>query len=176
MSGRGSKQVATAERNITMPAIKVVKAGEVADLTTGASQYINGSEKVHALANNGTMGDRYEKGATASQSNYSITAEGRFTPPTTDGVTQYIVEYNRAVSDGIAILNKSDKFPQTVRLILKVLAVDPCTVDTLRAGYLVLPSFQVSPEITIGLTTDTTIDFSGDLQVDKLATIVHLSW
>ena len=54
--------------------------------------------------------------------------------------------------------------------------VDPCTVDTLRAGYLVLPSFQVSPEITIGLTTDTTIDFSGDLQVDKLTTIVHLSW
>lgn len=122
MSGRGSKQVATAERTITMPAIKVVKAGEVADLTTATSRYINGSEKVHALANNGTMGDRYEKGATASESVYSITAEGRFTPPATEGVTQYIVEYNRVVTDGTAILNQSDKFPQTVRLVLKVLA------------------------------------------------------
>ena len=122
MSGKGSKQIATAERTITMPAIKVVKAGEVADLTTETSKYINGSEKVHALGNNGTMGDRYEKGATASENNYAITAEGRFTPPATDGVTQYIVEYNRVVSDGISVLNKSDKFPQTVRLVLKVLA------------------------------------------------------
>ena len=166
MSGAGSKDIATAQHTITMPAIKVVKAGEVADLTTTTSNYINGSEKVHALANNGTMGARYEKGVTASESVYSITEQGRFTPPTTEGVTQYIVEYNRVVSDGLSILNKSDKFPQTVRLVLKVLAVDPCTVDTLRAGYLVLPSFQVSPEVTIGLTTDTTIDFSGDLQVD----------
>ena len=52
-----------------MPAIKVVKAGEVADF----SGYINGSEKVHALANNGTMGDKYTKGATAGNENYSIT-------------------------------------------------------------------------------------------------------
>ena len=101
-----------------MPAIKVVKAGEVADF----AGYINGSEKVHALANNGTMGDGYEKGATASNTNYTITEQGRFTPPTAEGVTQYIVEYNRTVQDGVAIYNKADKFPGTVKLILKVLA------------------------------------------------------
>ena len=116
--------------------------------------YINGSEKVHALANNGTMGAKYEKGVTASESNYTITEQGRFTPPTTEGVTQYIIEYNRTVKDGTAILNKANQFPQTVRLVLKVLAIEPCTADTLRAGYLVLPSFQVSPEVSIGLTTD----------------------
>ena len=60
-----------------MPAIKVVKAGETADF----AGYINGSEKVHALANNGTMGDRFSKGGTASESAYSITEQGRFTPP-----------------------------------------------------------------------------------------------
>ena len=108
-----------------MPAIKVVKAGEVADF----SGYINGSEKVHALANNGTMGDKYTKGATAGNENYSITEQGQFTPPTADGVTQYIVEYNRTVADGVAIYNKADKFPGTVRLVLKVLAIEPCTAD-----------------------------------------------
>ena len=101
-----------------MPAIKVVKPGETPDF----DGYINGSEKVHALANNGTMGDKYTKGATPSSTNYAITDQGRFTPPTAEGVTQYIVEYNRTVSDGVAILNKADKFPQTVKLVLKVLA------------------------------------------------------
>ena len=43
--------------------------------------------------------------------------------------------------------------------------IEPCTADTLRAGYLVLPSFQVSPEVSIGLTTDATLDYTGDLQV-----------
>ena len=134
-----------------MPAIKLVKAGT----TETFVGYVNGSEKVHALGNNGTMGERYTKGAsTASESNYYITAEGAFTPPAAEGVTQYIVEYNRVVSDGVAIYNKADKFPGTVKLVLKVLAIDPCSPDVLRAGYLVLPSFQVSPEVSIGLTTD----------------------
>lgn len=83
MSGAGSKDVATAQHTITMPAIKVVKAGETADLTTTTSVYVNGTEKVHALANNGTMGARYEKGVSASESAYAITEQGRFTPPTT---------------------------------------------------------------------------------------------
>lgn len=148
-SGSGKEQ-ASQQNTITMPAIKVVKATEVADFTG----YVNGSEKVHALANNGTMGDRYTKGAEPSATEYSITQQGRFTPPTAEGVTQYIVEYNRTVQDGVKIMNKADKFPQTVKLILKVLAIEPCTADTLRAGYLVLPSFQVSPEVSIGLTTD----------------------
>lgn len=120
-SGSG-KVTATAQNTITMPAIKVVKAGETLDLTSTNSAYINGSEKVHALANNGTMGDKYEKGTNASATEYSITEQGRFTPPTAQGVTQYIIEYNRTVKDGTAIFNKADKFPGTVRLVLKVLA------------------------------------------------------
>lgn len=44
--------------------------------------------------------------------------------------------------------------------------IEPCTADILRAGYLVLPSFQVSPEVSLSLTTDATIDYTGDLQVN----------
>ena len=50
---------------------------------------------------------------------------------------------------------------------MKGLCVDPCEADTLRAVYIVLPSFQPSPETTIALGgDDTSIDFTGDLQVD----------
>jgi len=37
---------------------------------------------------------------------------------------------------------------------------------TLRAGYIYLPSFQVSPEVEITFSTDGTLDYSGDLQTD----------
>lgn len=119
-SGSGKIQ-ATNENVITMPAIKLVKAGSTATLTG----IVAGSEKVHALANNGTMGARYPKGASTAdvnQGKYYVTPEGEFTPPVAEGVTQYIVEYNRTVSDGVAIYNKADKFPGTVKLVLKVLA------------------------------------------------------
>lgn len=50
-------------------------------------------------------------------------------------------------------------------------------LKTLRAGYIYLPSFQVSPELEITFTTDGTIDYSGDLQTDgQLQTIVRHSW
>ena len=43
----------------------------------------------------------------------------------------------------------------------------PCSADTLRAAYIDIPSFQVSPESEVSLSSDNqTIDFSGSLQVD----------
>lgn len=63
------------------------------------------------------------------------------------------------------MLNASDKFPGTVKLTLKALAVDPCEPDTLRACYIIIPSFQVSPELSITLSTEGTLDYKGDMQI-----------
>ena len=106
-----------------------------------------------------------ERGTSASATEFGLTAEGKFTPPTDTNETRYIVKYNRTVSDGLAVYNKADKFPGTVKLTLKALCVDPCEADTLRACYIVLPSFQVSPEVSISLQTDAQADYKGDLQV-----------
>ncbi len=133
-----------------MPAIVKVRAGE----TPTFAGYVNGSAKVYGLANNGTMGTKYEVGTQPDETHFTIDSNGAFTTPTDANETQYIVVFDRKVSSGIAIYNRADKFPGTVKLILKVLAIEPCTADTLRAGYLVLPSFQVSPEVSLGLTTD----------------------
>ncbi len=151
------KVEATSANKITMPAIKKVKAG-----ATGVTfdNVVDGTMNVYALGNNGAMGARFEKGTAASATEYAF-AEGAFTPPTAEGVEQYIVYFSREVESGIAIYNQVDNYPSTVRLVRKVLAVDPCTVDTIRAGYLVLPSFQVSPEVSLGLTTDSTLSYSG---------------
>ena len=40
----------------------------------------------------------------------------------------------------------------------------PCETDVVRAAYVVFPNFQPSPEVSIGFSTDSTLDFNGRLQ------------
>ena len=148
---------------IVMPKIVKVAGGQQVTLT-GA---VDTSIKVTEILTNGAMGDTITASAgSASATAYAFNStDDTFTAPT-DSAKNYLVRYDREVENGAKVSNSADKFPNTIRLILKCLAVDPCEADTLKAMYLELPSFQPSPEITVGLQTDTTLDYSGDLQVD----------
>ena len=76
----------------------------------------------------------------------------------------YLVKYDRSYTAGIKITNSVKAFPDTVKLTLYCSYVDPCD-DSLKALYVVLPSFQASPETTIQLQRgEQTMDFSGDIQ------------
>lgn len=121
---------------------------------------------VHAVEKNGTLGDQIpsttlllappESGETASK----LTI-----PDNNENHNSWIIKYDRTVTkNGIKIVNRSDAFPKTVKLTLKVLIVDPCEPDTVRAAYVVFPSFQPSAEVSIQFSTDATIDFTGRLQ------------
>lgn len=160
-SGEG-KLSATETAAIEMPKIITVKAGE----TVTIKDYVDGTVVVNALATNGAMGKAYKKAAQASDTEFGLTSAGVLTPPTDSTETQFIVKYQRNVKSGVAIKNKADKFPGTVKLTLKALCVDPCSADTLRACYIVLPSFQVSPEVNVSLQTDSTMEYKGTLQVN----------
>jgi hypothetical protein len=160
-SGEG-KITATEMAAIAMPKIITVKAGETVTLTN----FVDGTVTVNALGTNGSMGKAYAKAATASATEFGLTTAGVLTPPTDEEEAQFIVKYTRNVTSGVAIKNKADKFPKTCKLTLKALAVDPCSADTLRAVYIVLPSFQVSPEVSISLQTDSQLEYKGTLQVD----------
>lgn len=160
-SGSG-KETASDENPMEMPRIIKVKAGETVTLTN----YVDGSVKVNAFGTNGAMGKAYEQDTEASETAFALTTEGVLTVPTDAEETLYIVKYTRTTTAGVAVRNKADKFPGTVKLTLKALCIDPCTADTLRACYIVLPSFQVSPEVSISLATDATLEYTGDLQVN----------
>ena len=166
-SGQG-KEVATDDVPIQMPKIITVQANTTVTLT----DYVVGTVKCYGLATNGTMMDEYQASTgSADATHYGLTSAGVFTPPTDAAMTQYIVKYERSVKSGVKIENRSDKFPQTVKLTLKALAVDPCAADTLIAVYIVLPSFQVSPEVTINVGSDTQeLDYNGALQSDYCST------
>lgn len=160
-------QEASASAKITMPKIMTVKAGTALTLTDAKE----GTIKVNAWGANGSMGKAYKQGTAASATDFGYTtASKKLDLPTDESTKLFIVKYDREVTSGFAIKNKADKFPSTVRLTLKALCVDPCSVNTLRACYIVLPSFQVSPEISLQLTTDAQLEYKGDLQVDYCST------
>lgn len=87
-----------------------------------------------------------------------------------DKPLNYLVKFERSVESGIKLSNTVDSFPPTVCMTLYCSYVDPCD-DDLRPLYVVLPSFQASPETTISLSADEQeMDFSGSIQVDYCAT------
>lgn len=163
-----------ANEQIIMPRIIIAQANENVTLTGYSSGVSDRAITVNALDTNGSMGKAYTLGTTASATEFAVSGT-TLTLPTDTNETQYIIKYDRAVTEGVKILNSADKFPKTVKLTLKALCVDPCHADELKGCYIVLPSFQPSPETTIALGgDDTSIDFTGDLQVNYCSTTKDL--
>ena len=99
-------------------------------------------------------------------------AQGKITLPASgdNKPLNYLVKFDRSVESGMKLSNSVNSFPATVALTLYCSYVDPCD-DDLRACYVVLPSFQASPETTISLSADEQeMDFNGSIQVDYCAT------
>lgn len=163
----------TAINKIKMPKILIVKDTELTQTLKNAI-IVEGavpSLRVNAMGNNGALGEEYKKGTSASAEDktYAITVSGgvaTVTLPADTDAQKFIIKYEREEENAVKISNSADKFPSTVRLTLKALAVDPCEPDTLRACYIILPSFQVSPEVSITLNTEGTLEYKGDLQID----------
>lgn len=161
-----AKQLADEANPITVPGLKVAKASNG---TTVVLKNATGTPRVYGLYTNGTLGVEFQTGGQASDSAFAYNESTHtVTLPVNNEYTQYLISFKRvATENAVVIRNKADKFPGTVRLILKVLYVDPCSADTVRCAYIELPSFQVSPEAEITIGSDSqTINYSGQLQVD----------
>lgn len=161
------KVVGSASNMIQMPKILIVNKGvATVDLVDGTNEtLVAGTIKVNALGNNGAMGKEYTLGTSAaSNTEYALTGN-MLTLPTDNTADRFVVKFERKAANAVKITNASDKFPGTVKLTLKALAVDPCEPDTLRSCYIIIPSFQVSPELSITLSTEGTLDYKGDMQI-----------
>jgi len=161
------KEVGTAAAKIRMPKIVVVNQGTATvTLVDGTNEtLVAGSVRVNALGNNGAMGKAYELGTGSASATEFIISGNVLTLPTDSTAERFVVKYERNAANAVKITNSSDKFPGTVKLTLKALAIDPCEPDTLRSCYIIIPSFQVSPELSITLSTEGTLDYTGDMQI-----------
>ena len=156
---------ATATNAIVMPKIYVVEAGTsilIPDYDSGI-----GSLQVIGLFGNGA------NDTPLSESDAAACLSGtdgnmKFTAPEagTNKPIQYLIKYNRNVTDGAMLTNNTKSLPGLVKLTLFCAMGDPCKND-LRPCYVVIPRFSADPSMTISLDAETTeVDFSGNLNVD----------
>ena len=156
------KIVASSEAPIQMPKIVIVDSSVK---TVSVKDAVEGTIKVASITGAGSLQKNYTQAAAASATEFGY-ATNTVTLPTGTDATQFMVKYERKVTSGAMVENRADKFPDTIKLTLKALCFDPCTPATVRACYIVFPSFQLSPETSAQLTTDATFEFNGDAQVD----------
>lgn len=156
-------QVASSSAKIQMP--KILILNKTADPIT-LEGLVEGTVRVNAIENNGTMGKAYQQSTTPSTTEFGIASTNQLSLPTDAEATRFVVKYEREVESGVKISNQANKYPKTVKLTLKCLGIEPCTPDVIRAIYIVIPSFQVSSEISMTLGAEATIDYAGDMQVD----------
>lgn len=156
------KVVASEAAPVVVPFIRQVSKGtaevEVAGMDVD-------SVKVVGLSASGAMATTYTKDTAASETAFAV-VEGKVMLPKDENVATFTVTGERNVTEGVKITNRADEFPKTVHLVLKALGIDPCEPDVLRSIYIDIPSFQVSPDQNITLNTDSTLDYTGDMQVD----------
>lgn len=120
-AGGEGKVEASVAKTITAPGILIVKQ-EVGTVTLA---HVTGTPRVYGLEPNGTLGIEFATGAGSATTFAYDSSTGVVTLPTSNDYVQYLIRYDRTLNDGaVAITNQADKFPGTVRFILKVLCVD----------------------------------------------------
>lgn len=99
----------------------------------------------------------------------TVTPDGTTTVtlPTDPDADYYVIKYKRTFTEGAIITNSANKFPDSVNMLLKVTYYDLCSKDELKAAYIEMPSFKVSPETTLSFNPESpTMDFNGTLEID----------
>lgn len=163
-------EVASATNAIEMPKLATIAAGGslvVDDAKTGTIQ-------VMGIYNNGANGAVLTQGVSAVVDvSYAFdSSTNTITVPAAaaDAPTTYLVRYDRDVTSGLKMANYADKFPDTVRLLLYIAVMDPCS-DKYKAGYLYIPSFTPDPSATISFDSENQeVDFNGSINLDFCGT------
>lgn len=172
MSGTAAKLAEDVTGGMYMPMILSTdkKTGTVLPGLNTADDYQRSNIVVNVVATNGALGEAVDASDLTFTAKTGDAAGGTLGINNHDSDTLFFVKYDRNVTaNGILIQNDASKFPKTHKLTLKVLIVDPCAPDVIKAAYVVCPSFQPSAEIDFTISTDATLDFTGTLQTSYCA-------
>lgn len=117
------------------------------------------SPVVYALNNDGSLG----KPLTAEQFSY---AEGKITVNGSFG--QLVAMYDYVADEGkaVAIDNRANVFSKPFRMVVEVLAVDPCDKEELIYMYLIFPSAKLSRNFDLTLDTESAHSAEIECMVD----------
>lgn len=115
----------------------------------------------YALNPDGTVGKKYEVGASAGVGVFSVNAATKtITPPTDVTTSSKVLVFYDYIADGTdgngAVQATADaiNFPDAGRFLLEVLGHDTCDITTKYYAYVDFPAAKLSSEFDLDLTTD----------------------
>lgn len=157
--------VASTDKKVEVPAFEIVE---------GATEYTLAhtpikTPAVYVLNLDGSLGTKLVAG-TAADGGFAY-ADGKVT--VADGIKneQLVVMYDYE-ADGtdknkaVAIENRANVFAKPFRMVVEVLAVDPCDKEELIYMYLIFPSAKLSRNFDLTLDTESAHSFEIECMVD----------
>lgn len=128
---------------------------------------IDGTLMLYGTSENGVVdvSKKYTRGASAGVDTYAVAESGGVTtitvPTNATDTVQIKYEYTVAAGDIAARVDQTgDKFPAECKATFRILCSDLCDSETVRALYVVFPKFQMSPDVELSFSTDSTQSFS----------------
>lgn len=128
---------------------------------------IDGTLMLYGTSENGVVdvSKKYTRGAAAGVDTYAVAESGGVTTITvpTNATDTVQIKYEYTVADGdiaARVDQTGDKFPAECKATFRILCSDLCDSETVRALYVVFPKFQMSPDVELSFSTDSTQSFS----------------
>lgn len=172
----GSAQVESSDaKKVVVPAFDVIDV-EAAKTTYKLANTPKAEPSVYVLNGDGSLGVKIEaaEGAEASEGKF-VYADGQITvvvgteeKSTIKAGAQLVVmyDYEAATGKAISIENKANVFAKAHRLVVEVLAYDPCDTDTMIYMYLIFPNCKMSRNFDLTLDTESAHSFEVECMVD----------
>lgn len=172
----GTSQVeSTDAKKVTVPAFDVI------DVVSGQTSYdLANTPKtiptVYVLNGDGSLGVKLENADDASDRAFAY-ADGKITvvlntKETPEAIVkaedQLVVmyDYEAAAGKAVSIVNQSNVFAKAHRLVVEVLAYDPCDTETMIYMYLLFPNCRMSRNFDLTLDTESAHSFEVECMVD----------
>lgn len=161
-------EFASVGNEIIMPKMFHVNKGTDVTLTN----FVDGTVRVAQYFGDGSIGKIYTLGEAADADKFAVgTGTGKLDLPTDPDAEMFYITYQRKVESGSLIRNRADKFPSSIKVIMKATYYNPCKKNELKADYIEFPSVQMSPEFTLPVNADSaTMDIAFDAEIDYCGT------
>lgn len=113
---------------------------------------------IYILNGDGTLGQKFAKGSTASATEFAYNGT-TLNMPTDTGLQGkkflVIYEYDANTADqSTSVTNTASAFPKAGKFVLEVLGCDVCDVSTLYYAYIIFPQAKLTSDFDLSFTTD----------------------
>ena len=152
------KELASSESKFTVPVSEVIAIGSDHTVTLKYEPVgVKGSEVkyVKVINSNNTFGKTYVVSAEAGDGKFILDAKSKKITLPSDVTGNVFVHYERETSEAARVTKTTESIPEVRTLNVHVIFHDPCNINKIIAGMLIMPRAQVDPSsVEVNLTSD----------------------